>query len=322
MPDGTQGNYTLKIDFMENGEITPEIIWENGEKNTGEYLFTDTSGCGSTNYISVVSKELVDINNDLKVTGENSKGDSIYELKDENHKLLKDFYETGKFNFDGVETKEISYKEFVSSRPLFFWIDPFGRLIKFKNNKFIPLAECGKPVIYLYPEKDTNVSVKVEPRGGMSYSDPEYNGGWNVFAKTNGDLYDLKTGNYYPYLFWEGRGGIYEAPKNGFVVKREEVHNFLVEKLGKFGLNKKEIADFCEFWEPRMQGAPYYFVGFLGNAAMNNIAPLTTSPKPDTVIRILMDFTPLEKPIKAKGYEIKTPERKGFTVVEWGGVLR
>jgi hypothetical protein len=35
-----------------------------------------------------------------------------------------------------------------------------------------------------------------------------------------------------------------------------------------------------------------------------------------------MDFTPLEKPIKAKGYEIKTPERKGFTVVEWGGVLR
>jgi hypothetical protein len=35
-----------------------------------------------------------------------------------------------------------------------------------------------------------------------------------------------------------------------------------------------------------------------------------------------MDFTALEKPILVEGYEIKTPARKGFTVVELGGVLR
>ncbi len=71
-----------------------------------------------------------------------------------------------------------------------------------------------------------------------------------------------------------------------------------------------------------MQGSPYYFVTFLGTSEMNKIAPLTISPKPDTVIRILMDFSPLAKPIKVDGYNIKTPARNGFTVVEWGGVLR
>jgi hypothetical protein len=55
---------------------------------------------------------------------------------------------------------------------------------------------------------------------------------------------------------------------------------------------------------------------------MNKIAPLTITPKPDTVIRILMDFTPLKQPIRVDDYEIKTPTREGYTVVEWGGVLR
>ncbi|PIP27031.1 MAG: hypothetical protein COX30_04080, partial [Candidatus Moranbacteria bacterium CG23_combo_of_CG06-09_8_20_14_all_39_10] len=236
--------------------------------------------------------------------------------------LLKEAYKRSHTIFDGAESKEVSYKEYLTSRPLIFWEDPFGRLIKLEIQKFAPLAECGKPVIYLYPEKTTKISVKVEPKGGMSYSDPEYKNGWEVISDTNSNITELSSGKVYPYLFWEGRGGIYESPKNGFVVKKEDVHSFLVEKLTRFGLNKKETADFIEFWEPRMQSAPYYFVGFFGNEVMNQLAPLTIDPKPDTVIRILMDFLPLQKPIDARGYDIRTPERKGFTVVEWGGVLR
>ena len=71
-----------------------------------------------------------------------------------------------------------------------------------------------------------------------------------------------------------------------------------------------------------MKDSPYYFVTFLGNREMNQIAPLIINPKPDTVIRVLMDFTPLTSPINVKEYEILTPQRNGFTVVEWGGVLR
>ena len=71
-----------------------------------------------------------------------------------------------------------------------------------------------------------------------------------------------------------------------------------------------------------MQAAPYYFVTFMGNSVMDELAPLNITPKPDTIIRVLMDFTELKAPISVEGYNIRTPVRKGFTVVEWGGVLR
>ena len=195
-------------------------------------------------------------------------------------------------------------------------------LIKFQKSEFLPVAECGKPVIYLYPEQTTKISVNISPKGGFTKTEPEYGNGWNVLATPNGQLTDISTGIIYPYLFWEGRGGIYTTPTRGFVVAEKDVHNFLVEKLTKLGLNQNEQKDFIEFWEPRMTGAPYFFVTFLGNRSMDEIAPLTISPKPDSVIRILMDFTPLQEPISVEGYDIKTPTREGFTVVEWGGVLR
>ena len=316
--DGAVRVYSLKADFVAENNV-PEITWNNGTKNTGGYTFTDVTGCGSSNYISVVSKNVINISNDLKAAGRNSMGDIIYEFKDVNHKVLKDYYEKIK---DWSASDGISYEEFAKGHSLFFWIDPFDRLVKFESNKFVSPAECAKPVIYLYPEKASEISVKVEPKGGMSYSDPDYNNGWIVKSDSFSNLTDLSSGKSYPYLFWEGRGGIYEQPQKGFTVAKENVHNFLVEKLGKLGLNEKEIADFVEFWEPKMNEAPYYFVTFLGNREMNQIAPLDITPKPDTVIRVLMDFSPLNEKVDFEGFEIKTPERKGFTIVEWGGVLR
>lgn len=243
----------------------------------------------------------------------------MYALKDSNSPLLK---EMDKYNNESGAGAKISYEKFVQSRPLFFWFDSFGRLIKFQKSEFLPVAECGKPVIYLYPEKTTNVSVRITPKGGLTKTEPEYGDGWNVIATPEGQLTEMQTGKTYPYLFWEGRGGIYTTPEKGFVIARENVHSFLLEKLTALGLNQKEQADFIEFWEPRMTGAPYFFVTFLGNKAMDAIAPLTIVPKPDSVIRILMDFLPLRKPTAVEGYDIKTPKRTGFTVVEWGGVLR
>lgn len=72
-----------------------------------------------------------------------------------------------------------------------------------------------------------------------------------------------------------------------------------------------------------MQDSPWYFVTFYGNEQMDAVAPLTISPKPDTVIRVLMEYRPLEEPIPVKSYDLgNTPERNGFTVIEWGGVIR
>jgi len=318
LPDGTTRVYSLVVDFVGKDNV-PQVTWSDGTDNKVEYTYTDIGGCGSANYLSVIPPNKVNRDADLVLAGKNSFGDDIYALKNPDNFLLKDIYDNQYAVYQG---EKISYEQFAKSRPAFFWYDPFGRLVKFQNNKFIPQAECGKPVIYLYPQTTTKVSVKLDPQGGFTASEPSYGTGWNVLAQPNGQLTEISTGKSYPYLFWEGRGAVYQQPKKGFVVSQNQVETFLREKLTALGLNQKEIADFIDFWLPRMQGAPYYFVTFLGNSAMNAIAPLSVNPKPDTVIRVLMDFSPLEKPVQVEGYQINTPLRKGFTVVEWGGVLR
>lgn len=48
--------------------------------------------------------------------------------------------------------------------------------------------------------------------------------------------------------------------------------------------------------------------------------PLFVSPKPSAVIRVMMDFVALEEKISIPEQILpKTPERNGFTVVEWEG---
>lgn len=308
--------YISVPDFFDKDLLVPQITWNNGEKNTAEYSYVSMGGCGSTNYAHVVDPKDINVATDLVIAGKNNQHDPIYELKDKNHSKLKDLYS------DAPLLPKLSYEKSLELRPLIYWVDPFGRLIELRNKKFQFQAECGKPVIYLYPEQTTDVSVHVAPVGGLTKTEPNYGSGWNVRASHEGKLTDLKTGDIYPYLFWEGRGGIYETPKKGWTVKQGDLSTFLPQKLAELGLNKTESADFMEFWLPLMQDKPYYFVTFMGNAMMDNLAPLTIDPKPDTVIRILMDFTPLDKSVDVQGFDIRTPKRSGFTVVEWGGVLR
>ena len=47
--------------------------------------------------------------------------------------------------------------------------------------------------------------------------------------------------------------------------------------------------------------------------------PLNVSPKPDTLIRIFLTIKKIDSPIEIKEQKLQHHERKGFTVVEWGG---
>lgn len=332
VPDGTVAVYKLtsslitkNSDNYSEGFQPGTMTWTDGTKNTATYSPTDIGGCGSRNYISVVTG--IDRAADLSRIGTASNGDPVYELKDTNHELLKSYYDNtyvvpDATNTSNPEWKKSSYAAYLATHPIAFWVDPFDRLIKLSNSSYGPQAECGKPVIYLYPTATTNVNVAIAPPGGLLLSEPVYGNGWTVRAEPNGTLTNLADGLKYPYLFWEGRGGVYSAPVRGFLVARDSVHGFLKEKLAALGLNAKESADFIEFWEPRMQSAPWYHVSFYGNREMDRLAPLTVTPKPDTIIRVLMDYRPLQTPEPIQGYTITTPVRKGFTVVEWGGVIR
>lgn len=308
--DGRVGYYKYYPDF-----VGKNIVLTNG-KNLNDYELTH-SGCGGSG-VNRIDYKPADIEKELVVVGKNQFGDKIYELADKDSSIYHEFYDSTYYpSSDG----KVPYEKFVADKPLYLWQDPFGYWVAIKAIKYQPMAECGKPVIYLYPEKTTKVKVQVE-LNKWSVSEPEYNNGWEVVAEPNGRLTETKSNTVYPYLFWEGQG-VGSVPDNhdGFVIKREEVSKFLREKLLVLGLNEKESADFREFWEPRMTKAPYYFVTFYGTNAMNTIAPLKIDPKPDTVIRILMDYKPLLKPVTVKEQNLRAITRTGFTVIEWGGVL-
>ncbi len=87
-------------------------------------------------------------------------------------------------------------------------------------------------------------------------------------------------------------------------------------------MNKQERDDFLEFWVPMLSRAPYYFITFISRSEIDRSAPMFIYPQPDTIIRVLMDYKPLTESISVKPLDITPTERNGFTVVEWGGVLR
>lgn len=182
-------------------------------------------------------------------------------------------------------------------------------------------AEMGKPVIYLYPEETMAVSVNVEPTDGISVSEPEIGDGWDVVASPDGKIFNLGDLAVYPYLFWEGFAADFETPEEGFVVEGDGVSDFFDEKLAVLGLNATEIADFKEFWVPRLSGDPYYFITFVPQDEFDGYAPLTVSPEPDSVIRVFFDYRGLDEAVAVEEQVFETPTREGFTVVEWGGRL-
>lgn len=180
-----------------------------------------------------------------------------------------------------------------------------------------------KPVIYLYPEKEQQTTVQLQPNGKFSFTYPVYpENGWTGTAHPNGQF--SVDGKTYPYLFWEGTNS--QPMHNidystGFVVNSKDVTAFLEEKLTQMNLNDQERTDFITFWGPRMAQTGKGFVQFLFNEAYDEIAAINITPKPDALFRIYMLFTPLENTVEINPIpqDIKSVHRKGFTVIEWGG---
>lgn len=177
-----------------------------------------------------------------------------------------------------------------------------------------------KPIIYLYPEKDTEVSINLRYKDKITVSYPEYVSGWHVLAKPNGDLIDLDTNKNLYSLYYETKNvHDFKVEKDGFVVKNEDTIKFLEEKLAILGLSDREMEEFIIYWLPRLQKNKYNYIRFATADEINENMPLTIDPKPDTLIRVLMIFKGLKNPIDVEKQHLKTVNRHGFVAVEWGG---
>ena len=177
----------------------------------------------------------------------------------------------------------------------------------------------SKPVIYLYPEEPMDISVSLNPRNNVFTTIyPKFNGEntWNVHAEPNGDI-TLK-GRKYPYLFWEALLYDNQDLSEGFIVKAEDAENFLEEKLSILGLNDKEKTDFITYWLPLLLRNKLSLCSFQKHEFFNFI-DLNITPKPDTLIRIFLSIKKIDEPVNIKEQKLQSIERKGFTVIEWGG---
>lgn len=248
-------------------------------------------------------------------------GENLYALIDEDGSLFKNAYTTYTVGRDPEgENPPISFAAFVAEQPVVVWQDSTGDYLIFTDSAFAALVECGKPVVYLYPTTPTTVSVKVG--ADISVSEPLYGTGWTVLAQPNGQI-TTSSGAVFPNLYWEGKGhGVYPKIIQGRVVSSTNIEQELRSDLAAQGLHQTEIQDFLNFWLPKMPSTPYIRLTWFNTPALNQLAPLTISPQPDTLLRVFLDFAGQNTPTTTLAPQtLRTTPRAGFTVVEWGGLL-
>lgn len=331
--NGTDIMYSLPVGFVDDG-YGVSVTWNDGTKNQDQYRFDGIPrGCGHP-YGSAILKNVSDA--DLVASGKGKNGEIVYDFKGTDNPVFKTAYQayadfftsqqasyktyppTTEWDIEMANTKLLTIDQFREKHGVIVFKDKLGRYNFLTSMKYGVQAECGKPVIYLYPEQPTNVSVAVG--ADVKVSEPAYGTGWSVTADPSGKL--TVNGKSYDSLYWEGLGkGKYPVITEGTVVPQADVVKTIRQQLGQQGLNEKETADFLEFWTPRLPKTPYVRLTWFGTKQLDELAPLTVSPKPATVIRTFLDFEGLERPMAIKPQHLSAMPRHGFTLVEWGGLL-
>ena len=176
-----------------------------------------------------------------------------------------------------------------------------------------------KPIIYLYPTKETEVNLTLWTPKNLSHTYPKYN--WekwrNVIAQPNGDLKDIETWRKLYALYREGKTDIPTNFNEWFVVAWKDIIPFLEEKLAVLWLNEREAEEFIVYRLPQMENNEWNLIRFETIEEQNKDMPLNITPKPDTVIRVMMDWKAIDEPVDVPEQQLITPERDWFTVVEW-----
>ncbi len=190
---------------------------------------------------------------------------------------------------------------------------------------FLVLLEAttiAKPAVYFYPTTATNVSVRLQTDELVYYSNPQgamlSPARWDFLAQPGSQL--LTNGQSYPYLFYETTYlGRHFQTDSGWSIARADLPIVLPGKLKELGLNDAERAEFMAYWSPRLSESPYYSVYPVSRDQIDQKLAMAVMPHPDRFIRVLLGFKPTATSETLTPPAVVTPDRSGFTVVEWGG---
>lgn len=331
-------NYAIKppvgfVYALEYQPISTDLsgyTWNNGmnvEKSTKEDFSQSSKmspiirGCGSSaNSYSIVNNIA---QSELEEVGKTDTGEVIYGFKDNNNSILNkayDEYATPRKQDPKTYPNVPDKNTFIKNHAVVLYKNSSSEWMIYTRDQYQPFAGgCAKPVVYLYPTKDTKVNVRVG--ANVSISEPQYDTsrGWTVLAHPNGAL-DI-NGKQYDSLFWEGQGhGSYPGISSGTVVKRSDVVATMQQQLFEQGLNKKEAADFMKYWQSKIPNKPYVRLTWFNTTQMESLAPLYISPKPQTLIRVFLDMEGYNRKISIPPQTLTKVPRIGYTAVEWGGL--
>jgi hypothetical protein len=269
---------------------------------------------------------------DLVEVGEVARGGPLFALKSSEHSEVERAWEEWRTLLpsmrEGSERYE-SKEAFFASLPRLFWRDSFGRLLRVRRADIKPPC-MAEPIVYFYPERRMRVSYTLGPSVRVAQAEPLPEGtSWTFIATPQGILEEVEAApgqarRTFAYLFWEGTSTRFPPPAEGFCVPGARSREFFREVLPRLGLLPHETEDFVAAWAPRLEGAASYVIGFHPQEEVDVLAPVRVSPPPASMIRILMDATPVQTcpALTPPALPVQAPAREGFTVVEWGGVLR
>jgi hypothetical protein len=292
-------------------------------------VFGDNSEGGSNNLVGFLSYKDNNGNNESEVIKVANVDENNCEIQVKDSKIISKInYYIAQRELDKyiileatlVNGKTVYFKNQVTVDDYFaLAVDPLGWV---EDDIMDWNERGGKPIIYLYPEKDTNVKVELPYADKIIYSYPDYNNSWNVIAKPNGDLLDVDTNKKLYALYYENINTYdFNVEDEGFVIKGNEIVEFLEEKLSILGLNDREKEEFIIYWLPRLYNKNYLYIRFGTQHEIAENMPLNITPEPDTLIRVWMTIKELNNPITVKEQRLRpVTERKGFTAVEWGVV--
>ncbi len=314
-------------------------------------------GCeGANSSESYVLKNISDA--DVRDTGIKWQGVELYAFANARNPLTEAHYRQKvaayaaiyKNGSESATLDTLAFTDYIAKTPTLLFKDPWGRWVGVGEDEYKVTGGCGKPVIYLYPPQSTEVSVQFMQSPRFTTDIPIYENGWKVLAETTGALHDLQPAltpcetlatnvfgseyagaacktNTYPYLFWAGQAnGNYPTPTGGWIVEKANIESFLGSKLTELGLNDTERNDMLSFWVPQLmkKNSPYYRLAFFQTSEMNHFIPMIISPRPDSMLRLFLDWTPLSTlpDHLPQPQQLHQFHRSGFAVVEWGGLDR
>jgi hypothetical protein len=202
-----------------------------------------------------------------------------------------------------------------------------------------------KPNIYLYydQEKELKATVNIEVDGEL-FTIPKKKDFWNVTInldnKISDEIWVDTIDGFLPYsfLFWEAK--LNNTPEiknsqNSWFIKGDQAQSLFNKILHGF-LNTKERTDFINYWAvpSNFDNEKYYKINF-----QETPGDLKISPTPNEVVRLCMFYSEIQKEefdssiesnekicgdvygpktLEEVGFSI--PSRKGFCVIEWGGI--